>query len=414
MEKKTAHNERNGKVTADDYYKVLKLGSNASQEEIEEKYAELIVQYSSDEDPEEFEKVTKIYDILRDPIERQKYDIWRKYEGYLEEVLYKALEYTSQKNWAQAEELFNTVLKKAPHLVEARVGLAQMYLLKEDMEQFNDQVQILLKNGNPEEYWDMVGITGKLLINAGYAEEALDLLNEACHENEECMDMYRVLFIQIYQLLEREEEALPLIEKEVASLEQQELDCIYLYIMWINTVAVLNKWERAHEIQRTMQNFFQAMQEEEEENKQVIADLLMNEYEAYFAEGYLRVAAFYLDLIHDFNPKHPTVQEFRQKLKEWDKVQQEINRMTADSDVFTPVTLKALQLFYEETGVKDVIMEYATQMMPPELIAQFETKTEDYVAGIRYVQQQYPLIYHRYQKQWDQLLEEKAAALSSE
>lgn len=414
MEKKPTRRRKSKKPTVDDHYKVLGLRSNSRQERVKEKYIELVKQYPPEQHPEEFEKIRRAYEVLRDPVERKKYNLMRKHGSSIEDMLQEVFFYAEQENWSQAEELFLTILTIDPNLVNAQLGLANVYLAQDDLQQFNERMQITYEATDEDEKRHLLMLKAKFLIDADYPEEALGVLNWASSQHAEHKGEFRALTIQAYLALERDQEALRLIDQETAAIKEYRLDHLNLYMIWVNIMVALEKWELTTNIQKRFRKFLQFMSNEEEETKQFIVDELVNEYEGYYEEGYLRAATFYIDLIEGFSPKHPVVIENKKNLQEWDRVQREIFRMARDEQTFPLIVTKAARLFADETGIGGIAIELGEQMFPLEFIRQFEMMEAEYAAGIKYIQKKYPLIYRRYKKQWDQLFEEKTAGLNRE
>lgn len=68
-----------------DYYKILEINENSTDEEIKKKYRELSIKYHPDKNPDEgerFKEISEAYSVLKDKDKREKYDYSRKNPGY--------------------------------------------------------------------------------------------------------------------------------------------------------------------------------------------------------------------------------------------------------------------------------------------------------------------------------------------
>jgi molecular chaperone DnaJ len=63
-----------------DYYQILEIGRNATEEEIKKSYRQLALKYHPDRNPgdkaaeEKFKEASEAYEVLRDPEKRRLYD----------------------------------------------------------------------------------------------------------------------------------------------------------------------------------------------------------------------------------------------------------------------------------------------------------------------------------------------------
>lgn len=412
MEKTKPKRRRQAKPKVENYYKVLGLRSNARHERIKQSYIQLVKQYPPEQFPEEFERIRKAYEALRDPVKREEYDLMRKYGGSLEKMMNEATEYLEQENWDKAEKLFSEILKIAPKSNGARVGMAQVQLSKNNFDEFDKHMQLFLEGTDSvENQVKVLSFKAKMLIEADYPERALAVLELLSDGYSEYADIYRVLFIQVYQALDRWEEAMEMIEAEIPSLESQETEHISVFIAWINAMMEMEKWQLSDKIQKRVRKFLKSVTDDDD--RLMVASALIYEYEGFYQSGMFREAGMYMDLLYSFDPKHPIVLEQRRDVQELTRIQKEIDRIAKDDDLFPMVTMKVFELFYEEYTEYDVVSAYK-EMIPFGILQEMEHMDEEFAAGIKRLKKKYPLTYRRYQDEWDELFAEKSSGLNRE
>ncbi|EKN63142.1 DnaJ domain-containing protein [Schinkia azotoformans] len=404
--------KRRSKPKVENHYKVLGLRSNSRPERIKENYIKLVKEFPPEQHPEEFERIRRAYEVLRDPIKRQEYNLIRKFGGSLEQLAEEANEYMQQENWDKAEALFFDILKVAPDMIGAHMGLAQIYIAKEDLKSFDQQIQLLFESATTEEEKaSVLAMKAKMLNDMDYSEEALDVLNLLSEKYPNNTDPYRIIYIQVYQALDREEEAMKLFDLEIAAIEDEEPDYIFLFIEWINTMIYLEKWQLTDKVQKRVRKFLKSITVEDD--KLMVTSSLINECENYIEGNHFRAASFYMDLLRFMDPKHPFVIENRANIQELSRVQKEIDRFFEDGELFPLVATQAMTWFYEEMGNEEIVA-YHKSMIPIEIWHELEQLDEEFAAGIKRIQKKYPLIYRRYKNDWDKLFADKTSNLNRE
>ena len=190
------------------YYQILGVSKTATLEEIKKAYRRLAVQYHPDVNPSDetgdfFKEITRIYDILRNPLEREKYD-QELAQASLNEVEFtskvsepdvevnlkdkqavnfyqQGLKKSKKLNYQEAIADYTEALKLNPELVEAyyQRGFAQSQL-SNHREAFADYTEALHRNDQIPEIYYYRGLTRFKLANI---TGALEDLNQAIAMN---------------------------------------------------------------------------------------------------------------------------------------------------------------------------------------------------------------------------------------
>lgn len=191
------------------YYQILGVSQTATIEEIKKAYRRLAVQYHPDVNPADetgdfFKELTRIYEILRNPLEREKYDQELAQAASSEEVEFtnkvpepdievnlkdkqavhfyqQGLKKCHKLNYQEAIADYTEALKLNPELVEAyyQRGFAQSQL-SNHREAFADYTEALQRNDRIPEIYYYRGLTRFKLANI---PGALEDLNQAIAMN---------------------------------------------------------------------------------------------------------------------------------------------------------------------------------------------------------------------------------------
>ncbi len=202
------------------YYQILGVSQTATSEEIKKAYRRLAVPYHPDVNPADkngdfFREITRIYEILMNPLEREKYDHELAQAASKEEVEFtsqvpapdievnvkskqavnfyqQGLKNSQKLNYQEASADYTAALKLNPELVEAyyQRGFAQSQL-SNHREAFADYTEALHRNDKIPEIYYYRGLTRFKLANIS---GALADLNQASAMNPHYAEAYYHLY----------------------------------------------------------------------------------------------------------------------------------------------------------------------------------------------------------------------------
>ncbi len=400
------------KPKVENYYKILGIRANATNEIIKKSYITLVKQYSPEHYPEEFQRIRRAYETLRDPVKRQQYDFQRKFGGSVEKMFEEAMEYMEQERWAQAENLFSQILELSPDAIGAALGLAQSLLLQDKFDAFERQMELAyLSASSIDDKVKALMIKAKLLLENDYLDKALGVLMLLQHNYPSHANECNALLSQVYQRLGRSEDAWKLIDADIPSPGEEQPEDIHLFVAWINAMIDLKKWNLWGKIQQRVKQFLKKMTDADDRWMAVI--VLISESREYCDVMRFRDAEIFLDLAYYIDPKNQMVQTLRREIQELSRISKELDRMERDMDMMPLVWMQALEWFYEEIGDEEEASMVRAEI-PPQLLLEMESMTELFASGIRRLQTKYPLVYQRYRESWDKLYTQKTTGLNRE
>ncbi|NUQ75147.1 MAG: DnaJ domain-containing protein [Polyangiaceae bacterium] len=131
------------------HYKVLRIERTADERAIKKAYFTLIREFPPDTHPEEFKSIREAYEVLSDPVARERYDnLDKDYAEYGDEVgaALKAVEEAEKSNAeAEVQGLLIELLDSHPDLLLAREKLALSYLRAETFEKALGTLDVLIE-----------------------------------------------------------------------------------------------------------------------------------------------------------------------------------------------------------------------------------------------------------------------------
>lgn len=408
MEEKTRTRRRRRKPKVENYYKILGVRANATQDAIKKKYIEMVKAFPPETHPEEFQRFRRAYETLRDPVKRGEYDLLRKYGGQLEKIMDDAFEFLENEQPDKAVKLIRQALSISPDNYSIRLALAHALFMQGDIEGFHEQFGLVLDMVPENEKTLVLALKAGILLGGGRAEEALEVLECARASYPGGLHMLQGIYAAVYKELGRGEELWSLVQSMIPPVESQSPDDVYIFINWINTLIDLNKWNVWSSVQQRMRKFLKSVSDEED--RTMVLAALQNEHDEYVNSGCFREAEMFIDFAYYIDSKNPLIRRQRQETLEMARVEREIKRMDRDYDLQPAVAINAFEWFYQDY-ISPEEMDLLRESVPLHLLDDMD---EEIVQGILYLRKKYPLVYRRFQDRWDEMLDERAANLNRE
>ena len=344
MEEKTRTRRRQRKPKVENYYKILGVRANTTQDAIKKKYIEMVKAFPPETHPEEFQRFRRAYEILRDPVKRGEYDLLRKYGGQLEKIMDDAFEFLENEQPDKAVKLIRQALGISPDNYSIRLALAHALFMQGDIEGFHEQFGLVLDMVPENEKTLVLALKAGLLLDGGRAEEALEVLEYARASYPGGLHLLQGIYAAVYKELGRGEELWSLVQAMIPPVDSQSPDDVYIFINWINTLIDLNKWNVWASVQQRMRKFLKSVSDEED--RAMVLAALQNEHDEYVNSGCFREAEMFIDLAYYIDSKNPLIRRQRQETLEMARVEREIKRMDRDYDLQPAVAINAFEWFY--------------------------------------------------------------------
>ena len=230
------------------HYQVLRIERTVDERAIKKAYFTLIREFPPDKHPEEFKKIREAYEVLSDPVARQRFDAadkdFEEYGDELASLLRAVEEKVKAGNDVEAQAALTALLEEHPTLTVARENLAFSYMRTGAHEDALKQWKKLSKDAPDEpRYYFHKGIT---LNRLDQADKALLAVKKA-HKLKP--DELRFHLALIDLLLGKRALGEALVEIE-AAIEQQGEDsdqAMSLRLRRVDGLFSLGPLDEAHE-----------------------------------------------------------------------------------------------------------------------------------------------------------------------
>ncbi|MDQ0253410.1 hypothetical protein J2S74_000782 [Evansella vedderi] len=393
--------------TAESYYKILGTTAKISQRRIKEKYIEAVRKHPPETDPEQFEKIRKAYEVLKDPLKRKEYDLMRKYGGKIENMLEKAADYVTGDDFTKAAAIYKDVLAIDATNLSAKIGLMFIHIVEDELNAAYELFRELQKNADRlrEEGIELdfiYSVFAKMLIEMDYNKEAYTILEEGLrkfsHQNTFIFEPLTMVCI----MLEKYDRAMEVAEMAIPSPEEETVEDVPSYIIWIHTISQTDQWSKLSRIQSRFRKLLKGI--EEEEDRMGVFYALMEEYEEAYEHQKYRLAEIFIDFAKLVQVDLYDIKEEIKEVKKLVRVEKDFNRIFQDEKTFPLVLRNAVHWYFDDED-HPVVQQLESQFTP-EFVAELEEEKEYYAASILHLKKKYPALYSYFKEEWDSLFEE--------
>ena len=140
------------------YYEILNINKNASQEEIRSGYKKMLRKYPPEKEQEKYKEIREAYDTLKDEKSRKNYEAYFHHEKDIKTLEDKYTEHMEAKNYNEAEKVLKKILIISPEIAHIKDKLGEIFFLeekynksieiyKELIKEYPDNVDYLIKLG---------------------------------------------------------------------------------------------------------------------------------------------------------------------------------------------------------------------------------------------------------------------------
>lgn len=371
---------RKAKREVEDYYALLGISEDAALDGIKRGYLEKVRQYPPESHPEEFQKIRKAYDTLRDPELRKEYNILRQYGESIEDLLQEA---TGGNITSQAVKLLERAVAIDPQHIKARLALAYAYIWRGKELHFAAQFSELKKIVGPDKWLIMWRDKIKMLLNVLRADEAFAELQKFKEANPNAVRKFWDLYLDVYSAVEREDQLIHEVEEQIRAIEAPSAADIELYAAWINFAEALDDRGKCAKAQTAARKFIKNFRNPEDIS--VIVGILMEEYHRCRKDVDFTGAKIFVDLALAIDKNNKELQQYSLQMQTVMLLMSEIDRACGDRKIFPPVLIDILRWLAEEFEAMEDMLDEMTYMFPMGFLEELQGMAEEYAAGIIYL-----------------------------
>lgn len=393
----------------EDYYKILGTTAKAGPEKIKERYFEKLRAFPPETHPEEFQQIRKAYETLKNPDERRKYDILRKFGPKIEKEMNNAMIQVMTGNDKAAHKTLSKIIEMDPDNVQGYLIKAELYLEQNNLADFEIYFQKAIDKLKTEEGADLAFLKIALLAEHGYMEAAQKEIVCSKERYPASATQFDQISIRVYRGLRDYENLWQVTSKLVPPIKESQPDHIYLMIDWLIAGLELEKKKEISHIISRMKKLLRLIEDQEE--RDYLTSVFVDEYCGYHDVGRFEDAMAFIELALFIDKNDKELQALKKELVPLVALDATIRRLDCDCYLIPYLKVVALKHFYESF---DIEPEEGFSADYYQTIAEYKDCNEEIAWGIMQIKKRYPAVYKAFQSDWEALFAEHTAGLNRE
>lgn len=401
--------ERQKRNRLEDYYKILGTTAKAGPEKIKERYFEKVREFPPETHPEEFQQIRKAYEALKNPDERRKYDVLRKFGPKIEKEMNNAMIQVMTGNDKAAHKTLSKIIEMDPDNIQGCLIKAELYLEQNNLADFEIYFQKAIDKLKTEEGADLAFLKIALLAEHGYIEAAQKEIVCSKERYPASTTQFDQISIRVYRGLRDYENLWQVTSKLVPPIKESEPDHIYLMIDWLIAGLELEKKKEISHIISRMKKLLRLIEDQEE--RDYLTSVFVDEYCGYYNVGRFEDAMAFIELALFIDKNDRELQALKKELLPLVALDAAIRRLDRDCYLIPYVKVVALKHFYESC---DVEPEEGFSEDYYQTIAEYKECNEEIAWAIMQIKKRFPAVYKAFQSEWEALFAEHTAGLNRE
>ncbi|UYO63838.1 DnaJ domain-containing protein [Acetobacterium wieringae] len=393
----------------EDYYRILGTTAKAGPEKIKERYFEKLRAFPPETHPEEFQQIRKAYETLKNPDERRKYDILRKFGPKIEKEMNNAMIQVITGNDKAAHKTLSKIIEMDPDNIQGYLIKAELYLEQNNLADFEIYFQKAIDKLKTEEGADLAFLKIALLAEHGYMEAAQKEIVCSKERYPASATQFDQISIRVYRGLRDYENLWQVTSKLVPPIKESQPDHIYLMIDWLIAGLELEKKKEISHIISRMKKLLRLIEDQEE--RDYLTSVFVDEYCGYHDVGRFEDAMAFIELALFIDKNDKELQALKKELVPLVALDATIRRLDCDCYLIPYLKVVALKHFYESF---DIEPEEGFSADYYQTIAEYKDCNEEIAWGIMQIKKRYPAVYKAFQSDWEALFAEHTAGLNRE